>query len=426
MSNIPAIENIHARQILDSRGNPTVEVEITLTNGISAHASVPSGASTGIKEALELRDKNKTYGGKSVLKAVNNVNTKIFPLLEGKNPFNQKEIDKIMIDSDGSENKSRFGANAILGVSLAAARVCAKSLNIPLYEYLGGINACILPTPMMNILNGGAHADNNVDFQEFMIAPVGAENFKEALRMGAEVFHSLKSVLHKMGLATSVGDEGGFAPNLRSNSEGIEVILKAVELAGFNTKQIKICLDVASSEFYKDGLYHVGGESLTSEEMTDFLQSWVETYPIISIEDGMSQEDWMGWEILTQRIGDVCQLVGDDLFVTNPKILKEGIQKKVANAILIKLNQIGTLSETLQAVRIAQESGYAAIVSHRSGETEDTFIADLAVATNCGQIKTGSLSRSDRIAKYNRLLRIEEKLGMNAKYLGISAFKAAR
>lgn len=425
MSNFPVIESIHARQILDSRGNPTIETGIILSNGITAYACVPSGASTGIREALELRDKGKIFGGKSVLKAVDNVNTKILPLLKGRNPFKQMEIDEIMIKADGTENKSRFGANAILGVSLATARVCAKFLNIPLYEYLGGINACILPVPMMNILNGGVHADNNIDFQEFMIAPTGAKNFEEALRMGAEVFYSLKSVLNKMGLATSVGDEGGFAPNLRSNSEGIEVILKAIELTGLNTKQIKICLDAASSEFYKDGLYHIENKKLTNEEIADFFERWMKAYPIISIEDGMAQDDWEGWKILTQRIGDLCQLVGDDLFVTNPKILKEGIKKNIANAILIKLNQIGTLSETMDAIRIAQKSSYSAIVSHRSGETEDTFIADLAVATNCGQIKTGSLSRTDRIVKYNRLLKIEEYLGINAKYLGINAFKEA-
>lgn len=419
------IEDIVARQILDSRGNPTVEVDVKLAGGIIGRAAVPSGASTGIFEALELRDGDKSqYGGKSVTKAVANVNNIIAPELIGEKATHQKEIDTFMIDMDGTENKSKLGANAILGVSLACAKAASLAYEMPLYRYLGGINALTLPVPMMNIINGGAHADNNIDFQEFMIAPVGAKSFKQALRMGAEVFHTLKTVLKEKGLATSVGDEGGFAPNLQSNEEGIEVILEAIKRAGYTTEQVKICLDVASSEFYEDGKYKLSGEEkvFTSEEMVDFLESWVDKYPIISIEDGMAEQDWDGWKLLTDRIGKRCQLVGDDLFVTNTRRLAEGIRRGVGNSILIKVNQIGTLTETLDAISMAHAAGYTAIVSHRSGETEDTFIADLAVATNCGQIKTGSMSRSDRIAKYNQLLRIEEKLGSAAKYLGISAF----
>lgn len=419
------IEDVVARQILDSRGNPTVEVDVKLSNGVVGRAAVPSGASTGIFEALELRDGDKHYyNGKSVKKAVDNVNNIIAPELIGEKASHQKEIDTFMIDMDGTENKSKLGANAILGVSLACAKAASLAYAMPLYRYLGGINALTLPVPMMNIINGGAHADNNIDFQEFMIAPVGAENFQHAIQMGAEVFHSLKSVLKGKGLATSVGDEGGFAPNLKSNEEGIEVILEGINKAGYNTDQVKICLDVASSEFYEDGLYKLAGENkvFNSEEMVDFLTSWQEKYPIISIEDGMAEQDWDGWKLLTNRLGDRCQLVGDDLFVTNTRRLAEGIRRCVANSILIKVNQIGTLTETLDAISMAHAAGYTSIVSHRSGETEDTFIADLAVATNCGQIKTGSASRSDRMAKYNQLIRIEQKLGSAAKYLGLQAF----
>lgn len=420
------IEDITARQILDSRGNPTVEVDVTLSCGVIGRAAVPSGASTGIFEALELRDGDSSmYMGKSVLQAVDNVNSKIAPELIGEDASNQQEIDRIMIQLDGTENKSNLGANAILGVSLAIAKASSLAYEMPLYRYLGGIKALTLPTPMMNIINGGAHADNNVDFQEFMIAPVGAENFQDAIRMGSEVFHNLKKVLSEKGLATSVGDEGGFAPNLNSNSEAIEVILTAIEKAGYTTEQIKICLDPASSEFYEDGKYILKGEgkTLSREEMVDFYADWVDKYPIISIEDGMAEEDWEGWKLLTDKIGTNIQLVGDDLFVTNTSRIEEGIKKGVANSVLIKLNQIGTLTETLAAISMAQEAGYTAVISHRSGETEDTFIADLAVATNSGQIKTGSASRSDRIAKYNQLIRIEQELGSSAKYLGINAFK---
>lgn len=423
------IEDIYARQILDSRGNPTVEVDVKLTNGVKGRAAVPSGASTGIFEALELRDGDKSkYMGKSVQKAVDNVNNIIAPELIGEKASHQKEIDTFMIDMDGTENKSKLGANAILGVSLAVAKAASKAYGMALYRYLGGINALTLPVPMMNIINGGAHADNNIDFQEFMIAPVGAESFSHALQMGSEVFHTLKGVLKNKGMATSVGDEGGFAPNLQSNAEGIEVILEAIDKAGYNTNQIKICLDVASSEFYENGKYNLKGEgkSFDNKEMTDFLEEWVKKYPIISIEDGMAEQDWEGWEMLTQRIGGHCQLVGDDLFVTNTRRLADGIKRNVANSILIKVNQIGTLSETLDAISMAHAAGYTTIISHRSGETEDTFIADLAVAVNSGQIKTGSASRSDRMAKYNQLLRIEQKLGSAAKYLGLQAFNGQK
>ncbi len=423
------IEDVVARQILDSRGNPTVEVDVTLSCGVVGRAAVPSGASTGIFEALELRDGDKSaYLGKGVLKAVDNVNSIIAPELIGEDAANQQAIDKLMIDLDGTENKSKLGANAILGVSLACAKACSLAYEMPLYRYLGGINAVTLPVPMMNIINGGAHADNNIDFQEFMIAPVGASSFQEAIKMGSEVFHNLKAVLKSKGLVTSVGDEGGFAPNFNSNAEGIEVILEAIQKAGYTTDQIKICLDVASSEFYDNGKYVLAGEnkSLSREEMVDFLTSWVDKYPIISIEDGMAEEDWEGWKMLTDKIGDRCQLVGDDLFVTNTKRLAQGIEKQVANSILIKVNQIGTLTETLQAISMAHEAGYTAISSHRSGETEDTFIADLAVATNCGQIKTGSASRSDRIAKYNQLIRIEQQLGSAAVYRGLKAFNGQK
>ncbi len=423
------IEDIYARQILDSRGNPTVEVDVKLTNGVKGRAAVPSGASTGIFEALELRDGDKSkYMGKSVQKAVDNVNNIIAPELIGEKASHQKEIDTFMIDMDGTENKSKLGANAILGVSLAVAKAASKAYDMALYRYLGGINALTLPVPMMNIINGGAHADNNIDFQEFMIAPVGAESFSHAIEMGCNVFHTLKSVLKNKGMATSVGDEGGFAPNLQSNAEGIEVILEAIDKAGYNTDQIKICLDVASSEFYENGKYNLKGEgkSFDNKEMTDFLEEWVKKYPIISIEDGMAEQDWEGWEMLTQRIGGHCQLVGDDLFVTNTRRLADGIKRNVANSILIKVNQIGTLSETLDAISMAHAAGYTTIISHRSGETEDTFIADLAVAVNSGQIKTGSASRSDRMAKYNQLLRIEQKLGSAAKYLGLQAFNGQK
>ncbi len=423
------IEDIVARQILDSRGNPTVEVDVKLSGGIIGRAAVPSGASTGIFEALELRDGDENYYlGKGVTHAVNNVNNVIAPELIGEDASNQQQIDNIMIEIDGTENKSKLGANSILGVSLAVAKAASLAYRMPLYKYLGGLNASILPVPMMNIINGGAHAENNIDFQEFMIAPVGAYNFQEAIRMGAEIFHTLKKVLHKKGMATSVGDEGGFAPNLKSNEEGIEVILEAIDKAGYDTEQIKICLDVASSEFYQDGKYTLAGENkvLSSEEMAEFLTNWVEKYPIISIEDGMAEQDWDGWSLLTQKIGCKCQLVGDDLFVTNTRRLAEGIRRNVANSILIKVNQIGTLSETLDAITTARAGGYTSIVSHRSGETEDTFIADLAVATNCGQIKTGSASRSDRMAKYNQLIRIEQELGASARYLGIQAFNGQK
>ena len=423
------IEDVYARQILDSRGNPTVEVDVKLTNGVRGRAAVPSGASTGIFEALELRDGDKAkYMGKSVQKAVNNVNNIIAPELIGEKASHQKEIDTFMIDMDGTENKSKLGANAILGVSLAVAKAASKAYGMALYRYLGGINALTLPVPMMNIINGGAHADNNIDFQEFMIAPVGAESFSHALEMGCNVFHTLKNVLKNKGMATSVGDEGGFAPNLNSNSEGIEVILEAIDKAGYNTNQIKICLDVASSEFYDNGKYELKGEGkiFNNSEMTDFLEEWINKYPIISIEDGMAEQDWEGWEMLTNRIGNRCQLVGDDLFVTNTRRLADGIKRNVANSILIKVNQIGTLSETLDAISMAHAAGYTTIISHRSGETEDTFIADLAVAVNSGQIKTGSASRSDRMAKYNQLLRIEQKLGSAAKYLGLQAFNGQK
>ena len=423
------IEDIVARQILDSRGNPTVEVDVKLSGGVVGRAAVPSGASTGSFEALELRDGDKrVYGGKSVMKAVNNINNIIAPELIGEKATHQKEIDTFMIDMDGTENKSKLGANAILGVSLAVAKAASMAYEMSLYRYLGGINALTLPVPMMNILNGGAHADNNIDFQEFMIAPVGAENFHHAIQMGAEVFHTLKSILKSKGLATSVGDEGGFAPNLASNAEGVEVILDAIEKAGYTTDQIKICLDVASSEFFENGIYKLKGENkeFTSAEMAEFLKDWVNKYPIISIEDGMAEQDWDGWELLTKEIGAYCQLVGDDLFVTNTRRLADGIRRKVANSILIKVNQIGTLSETLDAISMAHAAGYTSIISHRSGETEDSFIADLSVAVNSGQIKTGSMSRSDRIAKYNQLLRIEQKLGAAAKYPGLQAFNGQK
>ena len=430
------IEDIKARQILDSRGNPTVEADVKLIDGTIGRASVPSGASTGIYEARELRDKIKDdYLGKGALKAVDNINSLIAPNLIGEDASEQELIDSLMIEIDGSFNKSSLGANAILAVSLACARASAFYYNMPLYKYLGGINAKVLPTPMMNIINGGAHADNNLDFQEFMIAPGGFSSFSEALKAGSEIFHTLKQILAEKGLSTAVGDEGGFAPGLNTAEEAIELIIKAVEKAGYSTNNVKICLDTASSEFYDEGecsggvcslsRYILKGENkkLTSEEMADYLESLVRDYPIISIEDGMSQDDWLGWQNLTEKLGKKCQLVGDDLFVTNTKRLAEGIEKGIANSILIKPNQIGTLTETMNAISMAQENNYSAIVSHRSGETEDTFIADLAVASNCGLIKTGSLSRTDRIAKYNQLLRIEEELGNSARFIGFEAFK---
>jgi len=421
------IIDIKGRQIMDSRGNPTVEAEITLASGVAAIAMVPSGASTGEREAVELRDGDKSrYLGKGVSKAVKNVNTEIRKAVIGKEVTAQKEIDQIMIDLDGTDNKGRLGANALLSVSMAAARAAAAENRQTLYEYIGGGKGNVLPVPMMNIINGGAHADNSVDMQEFMILPVGAPSFSEAIRYGAEVFHSLKSVLSKKGMVTSVGDEGGFAPNLGSNVEAIDTILEAIEKAGYKAgTDVALGLDIASSEFYKDGKYVLEseGKSFSSEEFADYLASWVDQFPIITIEDGLDQNDWDGWKYLTEKAGKKVQLVGDDLFVTNTKILKRGIDNGIANSILIKVNQIGTLTETLAAIQMAHDAGYTAVVSHRSGETEDTTIADLVVATNAGQIKTGSMSRSDRIAKYNQLLRIEERLGSAGRYAGRGAFK---
>ncbi len=420
------ITQIKAREILDSRGNPTIEADITLENGIMGSAMVPSGASTGEREALELRDGDKSrYLGKGVLKAVAFINTEIAQALKGFDIADLSKIDQAMIDLDGTQTKSRLGANAILAVSLAAAHTNANALNKPLYDTLNLDAKYKLPVPMMNIINGGEHANNSVDIQEFMIIPAGAPTFKEALRYGAEVFHKLKSVLEAKGMNTAVGDEGGFAPDLASNEEAIKVILEAIEGAGFVAgKDIYIGIDAASSEFYENGTYNLASEnrSLTSEEFADYLADWVAKYPVISIEDGMDENDWDGWDLLTKKIGNKVQLVGDDLFVTNSKILAEGIEKSIANSILIKVNQIGTLSETFEAMAMAEKAGYTCVMSHRSGETEDTTIADLAVATGCGQIKTGSLSRSDRLAKYNRLLRIEEELGANAIYPGLSTF----
>ncbi len=419
------IENIYARQIFDSRGNPTVEVDVVTTNGAMGRAAVPSGASTGTHEAVELRDNIKAdYMGKGVLRAVENVNTIIADEVEGLSVFEQGMIDKLMLDLDGTENKSKLGANAILGVSLAVAKAAAEEAGLSLYRYLGGVGARTLPVPMMNILNGGSHADNSIDFQEFMVMPVGAESFTHAMKMGSEVFHHLKSVLKKKGHSTNVGDEGGFAPNLRSNVEAIEVVLQAIEQAGYRPgEDMLIAMDAASSEFYdpETKTYHFkksSGDRLTSDQMVQYWADWVAKYPIASIEDGMGEEDWTGWKKLTEAIGTKCQLVGDDLFVTNTKFLKKGIDMGVANAILVKVNQIGTLSETIAAVEMAHKAGYRAIMSHRSGETEDATIADLAVALNTGQIKTGSASRSDRMAKYNQLLRIEEDLDEVAIYPG--------
>jgi enolase len=420
------ISSVHAREILDSRGNPTLEAEVTLADGSFGRAMVPSGASTGTKEAVELRDGDKTrYLGKGVQKAVGNVNGAIADMLKGFDAADQQGLDKRLIDLDGTENKARLGANALLAVSMANARAVAASRNMPLWQHLANGNAVSLPVPMMNIINGGAHADNNVDLQEFMVLPVGFDSFSEALRSGTEIFHALKSVLKGRGLSTAVGDEGGFAPDLRSNEEALETILEAIGKAGYKAgEDILLGLDVASSEFFENGKYNLTGEGkrLTSEQFVDFLANWCAQYPIVTIEDGMGEHDWTGWKQLTERLGNSVQLVGDDLFVTNPRIFRDGIDQGVANAILIKVNQIGTLSETLEAIAMADAAKYAAIVSHRSGETEDTTIADIAVATTATQIKTGSLCRSDRVAKYNQLLRIEQQLGGDARYAGRAAF----
>jgi len=422
-----AIIDIHGREILDSRGNPTVEVDVLLESGAFGRAAVPSGASTGVHEAVELRDGDKErYLGKGVENAVESINGEIFDALLGMEADEQLLIDQIMIELDGTENKGRLGANAMLGVSMAVARAAAEEAGLPLYKYLGGVFARELPVPLMNIINGGAHADNPVDIQEFMIMPVGASSIREAIRMGAEVFHALKAALKAAGHNTNVGDEGGFAPAVGSSEEALSFIMTAIENAGYTAgDDIVLALDVASSEFYKDGKYELAGEgkSLSSAETADYLADLVEKFPIVSIEDGMDEDDWAGWKILTDKIGDKCQLVGDDLFVTNPTRLADGINQGVANSILVKVNQIGTLSETLEAVEMAQKAKYTAVISHRSGETEDSTIADIAVATNAGQIKTGSLSRSDRIAKYNQLIRIEEELGSSAIYAGRSVLR---
>ena len=422
-----SIIDIVAREILDSRGNPTVECDGYLESGTMARAAVPSGASTGIREAIELRDGDKKrYGGKGVLKAVENVNGEIADAILGSEASDQAFIDRTMIELDGTENKGRLGANAILAVSMAVARAAAEESGLPLFRYFGGMGAVQMPVPMMNVINGGAHANNNLDLQEFMIIPVGAPSFKEALRYGAETFHTLKKIINSRGMSTAVGDEGGFAPKCESHEEAIELILEAVKQAGFEPgKDIMIGLDCASSEFFDNGKYVMkksGGKAMSAEEWAGVLEGWVNKYPIISIEDGMAEGDWEGWKMLTEKLGDRVQLVGDDLFVTNPKILKEGIEKGVANSILIKVNQIGTLTETFEAIEMAKRAGYTAVVSHRSGETEDSTIADIAVGLNAGQIKTGSMSRSDRMAKYNQLLRIEERLGDCAVYPGKSAF----
>ncbi|ASS67880.1 phosphopyruvate hydratase [Paenibacillus sp. D51F] len=420
------IVDVYAREVLDSRGNPTVEVEVSLESGGKGRAIVPSGASTGAYEAVELRDGDKgRYLGKGVLKAVENVNTLIAPEIIGLDALDQVLIDRKMIELDGTHNKGKLGANAILAVSMAVARAAADALDIPLYTYLGGFNAKVLPVPMMNIINGGEHADNNVDVQEFMVLPVGAESFKEALRIGAEIFHNLKSVLKDKGLNTAVGDEGGFAPNLGSNEEAITTIISAIERAGYKPGvDVFLGMDVASTEFYKDGKYHLEGEgkSYTSAEFVDLLASWADKYPILTIEDGCSEDDWEGWKLLTDKLGGKVQLVGDDLFVTNTERLSDGIDKGVGNSILVKVNQIGSLTETFDAIEMAKRAGYTAVISHRSGESEDSTIADIAVATNAGQIKTGAPSRTDRVAKYNQLLRIEDQLGSTAQYAGRSAF----
>jgi enolase 1/2/3 len=421
------ITGVQARQILDSRGNPTVEVDIYLEDGLMGRAAVPSGASTGSREAIELRDGNpKVYMGKGVEKAVKNVNTRIAPELVGIEVTEQALIDKLLIEIDGSKNKSKLGANAMLGVSLAVAKAAANDLDLPLFKYIGGTNACEMPVPMMNVLNGGAHADNNVDIQEFMIMPVGARNFSEALRMGTEVFHHLKAVLKKKKYNTAVGDEGGFAPDLKSNAEAVEILIQAVKNAGYKIeKDILLALDVAASELYANNRYTLAAEKkskLSSGEMVSYLEKLVKKYPIVSVEDGLAENDWKGWKQLTDKVGDKAQLVGDDIFVTNTEILAKGIRQGIGNSILIKVNQIGTLTETLEAVEMAKRAGYTAVISHRSGETEDTTIADIAVAVNAGQIKTGSLCRTDRVAKYNQLLRIEEVLGSSALYKGKDVF----
>ncbi len=417
------IKSIKAREILDSRGNPTVEVDVELSDGSFGRAAVPSGASTGAFEAVELRDGGERYLGKGVLSAISNIQKEIAPKLIGADPFTQRAIDKLMIDLDGTANKSKLGANAILGVSLAVARAASNSKKMPLYKFIGGENADLLPVPMMNILNGGAHADTNVDIQEFMIAPIGAKNFKEALRWGAEVYHALKSVLKKRGLATSIGDEGGFAPNLDSNRAALDLIVEAINKAGFKLgTEIALAMDVAATEFYKDGSYEFEGGKLSAQEMISYYQGLVDSYPLVSIEDPLSEDDWDGWRSITEALGERVQLVGDDLFVTNPERLSRGISSRTANALLVKVNQIGSLTETLDAVEMAHKAGYRSMMSHRSGETEDTTIADLAVATASGQIKTGAPARSERVAKYNQLLRIEEELGAKAKYAGKSAF----
>ena len=422
-----AIVDIVGREVLDSRGNPTVECDVLLESGVMGRAAVPSGASTGSREAIEMRDGDKSrYLGKGVLKAVEHINTEISEAVLGLDASEQAFLDKTLIDLDGTENKSRLGANAMLAVSMAVARAAAEESGLPLYRYLGGMGSVQLPVPMMNVINGGAHATNSLDLQEFMIIPVGAPTFREAVRWGAEVFHALKKILHDKGISTAVGDEGGFAPSVENHEAAIRLILQAIEAAGYTAgEQIALGLDCAASEFYKDGHYVLEGEGglkLTAQQWTDMLAAWVDKYPIISIEDGMHEGDWDGWKHLTERLGDKVQLVGDDLFVTNTKILKEGIDKRIANSILIKINQIGTLTETFAAIEMAKRAGYTAVVSHRSGETEDSTIADIAVATNAMQIKTGSLSRSDRMAKYNQLLRIEEDLGDVASYPGRDAF----
>jgi len=420
------ITDLYAREILDSRGNPTVEVEIYLESGIMARAAVPSGASTGAYEAAELRDEDKDrYMGKGVLKAVENVNEIIAPEIIGMNVMDQIGIDKVLIELDGTENKAKLGANAILGVSLAAAKAAAEELELPLYQYIGGVNAKQLPIPLMNILNGGKHADNNVDIQEFMVMPVGAESFSHALRIGTEIFHSLKKVLKGKGLNTAVGDEGGFAPDLASNEEALKIIMEAIEKAGYKAgEEVYLALDVAATELYKDGKYNIEGEGkvLTSAELVDYYENLVNKYPILSIEDGLSEDDWEGWKLMTDRLGNKIQIVGDDLFVTNVKKLSQGIETQTANSILIKVNQIGTLTETLDTIEMAKRAGYTCIISHRSGETEDSTIADIAVATNAGQIKTGAPSRTDRVAKYNQLLRIEGELDYLAQYKGMKVF----
>jgi enolase len=422
-----SIRSVVAREVLDSRGNPTVEADVILESGVRGRGMVPSGASTGVHEAVELRDGDALrYVGKGVLRAVENVNNIIAPAMVGEDAFQQRAIDQILINLDGSPNRGRLGANAILSVSMAAARAAAAALDIPLYRHIGGTNACIMPVPMMNILNGGAHADNNVDPQEFMIVPAGAKSFSESLRMGVETFHALKSVLKKKGYVTSVGDEGGFAPNLKSSEEALDLIIEAIEKAGYKPgSQIYLALDVAASEFFEDEKYHFkksSGARLTADQMIKLYEKWTSQYPIVSIEDGMAEDDWKGWIALTEALGEKIQLVGDDVFVTNAKRLETGIADGVGNSILIKLNQVGTLSETLDTIELAKTDGYTTVISHRSGETEDAFIADLAVASNAGQIKTGSASRTDRIAKYNQLLRIEEELRSQARFLGSQLF----